>query len=564
MKAQWSSLVQRARSTCVNFSQKRPTAKALHCCALVLPLSLSLSACSDMGSDAEIEVLQQQASQTAAVQRLDANTSRNSLRTALEDPRLHPFALARAMFEQSEIRAEAPAFLVQFSAVLLEAKAAPDLVDDLIDELLSSFGEISRQNEFLAEYSSIFYMRLLAMSAKTANHERTEQLRVQVEALIEAEGSESFANIELLQYYLEAVELAGAQRHLDRLPSGFWRTNFALELLSAYLDRGDYYAAQGLIDELARDQEQLHQFAEMWVELLLRADRHEEAITFVTRATQDRLSMLRTADDYHFYSMPTEILTFIGLLHNLGRLEEAREATIESYRIARTHEPQPWYVLQATLPFVKAFAQLGEPVLFNEVKNHLFSTIYQNLDEDDFLSFVSTFVLTIENLELQAEGLEFLSVLASYNDTQERIPTAEFEFGMSHGFGALGDTERGAYYLQRLLDDPYRLQTLIDTTLMNSMRAVEYLLAAGYLNEVLRYWGDSPSFSIQFMLIEKLTAEQRFVDALEQVASLEFDTINEAFFLLMVAKGYLEQEILPNADAREVMARHWQRYMPME
>ena len=63
-----------------------------------------------------------------------------------------------------------------------------------------------------------------------------------MEALIEAEGNESFSNIELLQYYLEGADLARAEYHLERLgESGFARTSFSLELIDAHLERGDYY-----------------------------------------------------------------------------------------------------------------------------------------------------------------------------------------------------------------------------------------------------------------------------------------------------------------------------------
>lgn len=564
MKAQWSSLVQQARSTCDNFSGVKPQAKALRCAALALPLLVGLNGCSDLNSNAEIEILHKQTEQISQLQRLEADTARNTLRAALEDPRLHPYALARAVFEQSGARVETPAFLVQFSATLLDAKAAPDLIDDLIEELLQSFEEISRQNEFLAEYSSIFYMRLLAMSSKTANHERTEQLRLQVEALIEAEGNESFSNIELLQYYLEGTDLARAEYHLERLGEGFARTSFSLELIDAHLERGDYYEAQRLIDNTARQPEWLQQFIKDWVAILLRADRREEAVDFVLHSTQAILEQLSGADDHYFYSLPNEILTRTTLLQELGRHEEAREAMLTSYRYSLLHEPQSWYLLQATLPYIKGFAALGEPVLFNEVKNWVFNRIYQNLEEDDFHSFMANFVFNTQALEIEEFALEFLDVVAGYNDVNERIPAAEFAFFLGYAYGALGHSERSDYYLQPLLNDSYRFQTLFESTLSSSMKAVEYLLEAGYVDEIKDYIGATNSFWLQYMLIEKLTADQRFVDALEQIAILDMDAINEAFFLLMVAKGYLEQEILPNAEAREVMALNWQRYMPMD
>lgn len=132
----------------------------------ILPISLAIlsitltPACSDLSQDADIEVLQQEQLRSD-MEQLAAATSRSSLREALDDPRLHPYALARAMFEQSELKAQAPTFLFQFAATLLDAEVAPDLVEKELNQLIQEFDEISRQQEFYAQSPWMFYIRML-------------------------------------------------------------------------------------------------------------------------------------------------------------------------------------------------------------------------------------------------------------------------------------------------------------------------------------------------------------------------------------------------------------------
>lgn len=565
MKARWSSRAQRVRSTCVNFSQIRPTAKALYCSALAMSLSLVLTACSDMGSDADIEVLQQQEQLRSDMQRLEANTSRSSLRDALEDPRLHPYALARAMFEQSDLKAQAPTFLFQFAATLMDAEVAPDLVERELDQLLNEFDEISRQQAFYAQSPWVFYIRMLHFSQRTANHERTERLRLQVENYAELHTFDLNARGGMIEFYSERGELADARRHYDQLDDRFGRITFGFSLIKAYAEQGDDRAVQRLVDELSRDIEGVSYLIDEWIEILLLANRREQAIAFLLERRDAMLATLRSDNPQMFYASAHNFTAIIQQLQRFGRQTEAREALIQGYRYGLENSPGDWYLLRGALPYLQGFETLGDITLLEEAKRDLFGRVYALIaDQENFANIVFGFSNIMQELELESMALEFIDEVARFNDSEQRVAPEVLYFLLSYSYGVLGEEEKGQAYLQQLLDDFVLLEQLMTSLDIGHNVMLTYLLDAGYIDEVKSLIGPNPSFSNTRLLFDALITHERYLEALQVTAEQDIDPVFSIVMLLQIAHGYLKRGHLPNAEARDLMARHWSRYMPMD
>ena len=388
----------------------------------ILPISLAIlsitltPACSDLSQDADIEVLQQEQLRSD-MEQLAAATSRSSLREALDDPRLHPYALARAMFEQSELKAQAPTFLFQFAATLLDAEVAPDLVEKELNQLIQEFDEISRQQEFYAQSPWMFYIRMLRFSQQTANHERTERLRLQIENYAEVNTFDLNASGELIDFYIERGQLDDARRHYDRVEDRFGRFILGLPLIKGYVAHEQERAAQLLIDQLSRDLEGVDYFIDDWIKVLLDANRREQAIAFLLDRRDAILATLTSDTPRMFFTHAHNFTTIIKNLQALGRETEAREALVQGYRYGLENSPGDWYLLRGALPYLQGFKALDDDALFAEARRDLFARLYALLEtSENFAQIVFGFSNIMQELELESAGLEFIDQVALFND----------------------------------------------------------------------------------------------------------------------------------------------------
>ncbi|MCH8501957.1 MAG: hypothetical protein LAT77_08625 [Aliidiomarina sp.] len=532
-------------------------------CAVAVTV-IGLSACSEINSEADIEVLQQEQLR-ADLQRLENTTTRSSLRAALDDPRLHPYALARAMFEQSDLKAQAPTFLFQFAATLIDADVAPDLVERELDQLLTEFDEISRQQAFYAQSPWVFYIRMLRFSERTANHERTERLRLQVENYAELHAFELDARGQMIEFYSERGELEHAHRHYEQIDDRFGRVTFGLDLIKAYAQQGNDRAVQRLVDELSRDPESVGYLIDDWIETLLLANRREQALSFLLERRDIILASLTSDSPHMFFIHAHNFTLIIQHLLDFGRATEAREALIQGYRYGLENSPGDWYLLRGALPYLQGFEALGDVALLEEAKRDLFSRIYALLDdEENFATIVFGFSNVMQELELESLGLEFIDVVAGINESEQRVAPELLYFLLSYAYGLLGEEQKGQAYLQQLFDDFVLLEQLMTSSAIGQNVVISYLLEAGYIDEVKSLIGPHPSFTNRRQLFDALITHERYLEALQVTAEQDIDPVFSIIMLLQVAHGYLKRGQLPNAEARELMARHWSRYMPME
>lgn len=325
------------------------------CCALAILIG-SLAACSDLGSNADIEVLQQQDQQVAEMRRLEAATDRSSMRDALEDPRLHPYALARTMFEQSDFQRQMPMFLLQFAAALIDSETAPDIVDREVDYLLVNFNEISRLQPYFAENQWEFYIRLLQFSQLTLNTERTEQLRSEIENLFELYTVNDHSRTRMAVFYLEQGELADVERHLRHIDEPYRQVQISLKLAEQYLQRGDDYEAERLIDEISLLESELLNFIDDWVSILLLANREAQAVNFVLDGFEQGYLALNEEDSFNFYRNIVSFNDLVKQALRLGREEDARNALRRAYRQLASFSGLELFNIRLSVPFLQAFA----------------------------------------------------------------------------------------------------------------------------------------------------------------------------------------------------------------
>ncbi|MCL4409134.1 MAG: hypothetical protein M1356_02240 [Gammaproteobacteria bacterium] len=447
----------------------------------------------------------------------------------------------------------------------MDAEAAPDLVDRELDVLLSEFDEISRQQEFYAQSPWVFYIRVLRFSQRTGNHERTERLRLQVENFVELYPVDMNARGQLIEFYSERDELDHARRHYDRIDDRFGRITFGLSLIEAYAEQGNQRAVQHLVDELSRDSEGLGYLINDWVEILLLADRREQALAFLLERRDAILATLATESPQMFYTQTYNFTVVIEKLLEFDRRAEAREALVQGYRYGIENSPGDWYLLRGALPYLKGFAALEDPAFLDEVKSDLFSRLYALLSEpDNFATILFGFSQIMSELELEGMAIEFIDQAARFNDDEQRIAPEQLYFLLSYAYGLLGEEERGQVYLQRLLNDFALLEQLMGSVVIPQNVVLTNLLEAGYIDEVKRLIGPNPNFSLMRVLFDALIADGRFVEALEMTGEQRMDPAFQIIMLLQVAHGYLKQGQLPNQAARDVMVQYWSRYMPME
>jgi len=565
LKAQWFSLVQRVRSTCVNFSQIRPTAKALYCSALALPLSLVLTACSDMGSDGDIEVLQQQEQLRSDMQRLEANTSRSSLRDALENPRLHPYPLARAIYEQSDLQAQASAFLIQFAVTLSMTDAAPALLDEELDQLLEIFQETNQVASSYARGLGYFYFQMFGLSQQTANTERTEWLRQQTENRvnrIDGGATEVGLKERLFNYYLEIGEPEFAYEHMAQLEDYILRTLWATRLAQTYAKQGQEQAAIDLIDGVYISRNHLLYLIEDWVEALTLVDRKDQASQFLLRLRDLHLNLTTLESHSPFLAHSQRFHLIIRLLSELDHDIEAREALRRGYQYCIENFPSDSDLMRGLLPYLKGFTLQNEAVLLDEATRAIFARLYDLMQTSDQVErHIFEFIDIMQELELNRLGLEFIDAVAQTYDLEQREDAALLTFVLSHAYATFGDKMRGDRYLQRLVNDRVQLEALMQSSGLKPRLVLTHLLEMGYVDEAQRLMEIAPEH--EHLLFIHFLFNERFVDALAFTAERDVVPAQTIYRLLNIAGRYLQLGKLPDADARALMTQHWSDYMPL-
>lgn len=526
----------------------------------------SLSACSDLGSNADIEVMQQQQDQQVAeLRRLEDATRRSSMRDALEDPRLHPYALARTMFEQSDFQRQTPMFLLQFAAALIDSESAPDIVDREVDQLLASFAEISRLQPYFAENQWEFYIRLLQFSQFTLNTERTEQLRSEIENLFELYTVNDHSRARMAEFYLEQGELADVERHLRRIDEPYRQVQISLKLAEKYLQRGNDYEAGRLIDEISLLESELLNFIDDWVSILLLANREAQAVNFVLDGFEQGYLALNEEDSFNFYRNIVSFNDLVKQALRLEREEDARNALLRAYRQLASFSGLELFNIRLSVPFLQAFATLGDQSAFADVKRDLVARTYTYVQNPDyFVELVRAFSEEMHDHGLAEHALEFIELAARMNDDEQRIPEPEFHYVLGYAFGLLGDEARGHYHLQILFDDPDKLAQLSESLWVSPVSVIQDLISAGYTDEAIALVGAHPRMNQVRIVFAALVEEERFVEALQKLGEYNLDDSATVWVMLTIAHGYLKRGVLPNAEAREVMQQYWSRYMPAD
>ncbi|MCH8501958.1 MAG: hypothetical protein LAT77_08630 [Aliidiomarina sp.] len=532
-----------------------------------MPLIVLLIGCSDLGSSAEVEILQQHEQLRSDLQRLESTTTRSSLREALDDPRLHPYALARAIYEQSELQAQAPTFLVQFVATLVAADVAPALVDQELDTLLEEFDEMRRQMSFYTRSPEVFYLTMLRLSQKTANTERTEVLRQRVEQSIANMDNDSMARrlrSQLIEFYIEIGEPELAHPNYEQIEDSTLRVLLAISLAKAYAEKSHIAEANQLIDEFDSSRSELVYLIEDWVKLLLLVDRKEQAIEFLYDMRDAHLNVSAQQGTTLFFTNSMNLNMIIRLLRELGREIEAREALVQSYYFGLENHPGDWFLLRGMLPYLKGFQVQGEQTLFEEAKRDLFNRLYAFVISDErFQQRIFEFTQSMKELGLEDLGREFIDRIAVFNSEELQVTPAMFYFSMSYAYGMLGDNEKAKRYLQPLLDDFSLLEQLFASEGLGPSGVLTFLLEAGHIDEAKALLGRNPDLTHVQLVLQHLITSERLNDALAFTAEHETRIEMTIFMLLRIASGYLQQGQLPNAQDRALMAQHWSQYMPM-
>lgn len=524
-----------------------------------------LSACSDMGSNADIEVLQKHDTAAAEVRLIETETERRSLREALEDPRLHPYALARTIFAESDFRQNSPMFLLQFAAALIDSETAPEIVDREVDNLLAAFDDISRLQPYFAQNEWTFYLRLLRVSQFTPNTERTKQLRDHVEDLFELHIIDDNSRARLVEFYLEQDNLLAVERHLEQIDEPYYIARFSLILIERYLQRDDRYAAQRLLDELSLMETELLGFTAEWVSVLLLANRESQAVTFVLDGFDRAFSALYDEDQFTFYR---NIISFNELVQQALRLEradEARDALLRAYRQLASFSGLELINVRLSIPFLKAFATLGDESTFAEVKRDVLARTYSYLQNPDYFTEVlCAFSAEMLDQGLEQHAIELIDIAAKINDDEVRIPEPEFHYALGYAYGMLGEEERGQRHLQALFNDPTKLDELLSSWRVSPFVVIQDFIDAGYVDEAISLVGTQPSMTEIRVIFGALVAEERFVEALQKLGEYNLNESSTVWGLLTIGHGYLSSGMLPNAEARAVMQDFWSRYMPTD